>query len=152
MVTATVVVSLTVSVVSSFPLVAVSVVVSFAVSEVASATGERAELDAAMLPVPEALVVTELGAAVLLGPDAAVVVTEPETVMEVPGIFVVAGAGVMAALADNEVAAALVAPVPRVVEVVTVVAPTLVEVVAAAVVAAIAGELVPVFAKIVEAA
>lgn len=150
MVTATVVVSLPDSVVSSFPLVAVSVVMSFAVSEVASAIGERAELEAAMLPVPEALLVTEFGAAVLLGPD--VVVTELETVMEVPGNFVVAGAGVMAALADNEVAAALVTPVPRVVEVVTVVAPTLVEVVAAAVVAAIAGEVVPVFAKIVEAA
>lgn len=149
MVTATVVMSLTDSVVSSFPRVAVSVVGSFVVSEVVSATGERAELEAAMLPVPEALVVTELGAGVLLGPDAAVVVTEPETIMEVLGIFVVAGTGVMAALADNEVAAVLVAPVPRVVEVVTVVPPTLVEVVAAAVVAAIAGEVVP---KIVETA
>lgn len=89
--------------------------------------------------------VIELGTSVDVAPGATVVVTEPEAVLAVPGIFVVAEARVVAALADGEVAPALVAPIP------TFVVTTPVEVVAAAVVAAIAEDVVPRFAEVVEA-
>lgn len=80
---------------------------------------------------PGTLVVIELAAVLVLRPKAAVFV---------------------AALADNEVAPALEAPIPGFVEGGTVMAPTLVEGVAVTVVAAIAGDVAPVFAKVVMAA
>lgn len=125
-VTATVVVSSTDSVVSLSTGAAISGVVSTEV--VVSSTGVMAE--------PGTLVVIELVAVVVLRPEAAV--------------FVV-GARAVAALAGNEVAPALEAPTPRFVEGGTVVAPTLVEGVAVMVVAAIAGDVAPVFAKAVMA-
>lgn len=134
----TVVVSSTDSVVSLFTGVAVSVVVSMAVSVVVSSTGVMAELEAAVVAVPGMLVVIELVATVVLRSEAAV--------------FVVAGARVVPTLADNEVASALVAPIPRFVEGAIAVAPTPVEGVAVTVVAFIAGDGAPVFADVVMAA
>ena len=71
--------------------------------------------------------------------------------LEVPGTFVVVKASVAAALADNEGAAAQTAPLPRAVEGAMFVTPAPLEVVAVAVVALRAGDVIPGFAEIVEA-
>lgn len=151
-VAATVVVSSTSSVISSLTGIIVSVIVSIAVSVVVSSTGVMAELSAVVVAVPDTLEVVELGTAVVLGPDTATVVTEPEVLIEVLCIFVVAGTRVVTARVDNEVAPVLAAPTPRVVEGDTIVSPVLMEVVAAAVMAETAGDVVPAFAEVIEAA
>lgn len=71
--------------------------------------------------------------------------------LEVPGTFVVVKASVVAALADNEGAAAPAAPLPRAVEGATFVTPAPLEVVAVVVVALRAGDVIPGFAEVVEA-
>lgn len=72
--------------------------------------------------------------------------------LEVPGTFVIVKASVVAALADNEGAAAPVAPLPRAVEEgATFVTPAPLEVVAVVVVALRAGDVIPGFAEVVEA-
>lgn len=76
---------------------------------------------------------------------------EPEAVLEVPGTFVVVKASVVAALADNEGAAAQTAPLPRAVEGAMFVTPAPLEVAAVAVVALRAGDVIPGFAEVVEA-
>lgn len=150
-VSAPVVVALTGSVVSSLTGVAVSAVVSSAVSGVVSPTCVMAEWVASVVVVPGTLVVVELDAIIVLRPDAAVSVTESELLIAVLGVCVVAGARVMAALAENEVAPVLVALVPRAVEGVAIGMSTLVEVVAIPVVAATAGDVAPVSADSVMA-
>lgn len=71
--------------------------------------------------------------------------------LEVPGTFVVVKASVVAALADNEGAAAQTAPLPRAVEGAMFVTPAPLEVAAVAVVALRAGDVIPGFAEVVEA-
>lgn len=81
-----------------------------------SPTGSRVVSPTCVVAAPGELVLVGLGVTMVVAPGATVVVMEPEAVLEVPGTFVVAKARVVAALADNEGAPALVAPLPRVVE------------------------------------